>query len=110
MKYVIFLKPNIFYSFSQDQNEADELAYKLFKRRIIQRSRRVGPAASTPLPSGGRRDPNFEFDTVCQRLELESSPKNHKEAHDVLQKNMKSINQHSYETAIKKILNVSEKQ
>ncbi|KAM4745893.1 cell division cycle protein 20 homolog B-like [Anableps anableps] len=70
------------------QNEADELAYKRFKRRIIQGSGRGGPAASTPLPSGGHPSPRFEFDSVCQRLELESSPRNHKQAHDVLQKDM----------------------
>ncbi|XP_021173740.2 cell division cycle protein 20 homolog B [Fundulus heteroclitus] len=67
------------------QIDADELAYKRFKRRLIQGSSRGGPAASTPLPSGGRCDSGFEFDTVCQRLELESSPRDHKPAHGVLQ-------------------------
>ncbi|MED6276627.1 hypothetical protein CHARACLAT_004941 [Characodon lateralis] len=70
------------------QIEADELAYKRFRRRIIQKSSRGGPAASTPLPSGWRCDPRFEFDRVCQRLELELSPTKHKQAHDVLQKHM----------------------
>ncbi|XP_015231032.1 PREDICTED: cell division cycle protein 20 homolog B [Cyprinodon variegatus] len=73
------------------QNEADELAYKRFKTCIIQGSSRGGPAASTPLPSGRRCNPRIEFDTVCQRLELESSPRDPKQAQDVPQTHMQDL-------------------
>ncbi|XP_061906742.1 cell division cycle protein 20 homolog B-like isoform X2 [Entelurus aequoreus] len=35
------------------------------------------PAASTPFTTGRRCKPNFEFDAVCQRLELDSPTRQH---------------------------------
>ncbi|KAM8761305.1 cell division cycle protein 20 homolog B-like [Acanthopagrus schlegelii] len=54
-----------------------QVSYRRFRRRIIQRSSREGPAASTPLTTGRRCEPSFEFDPVCQRLELDSPPPRH---------------------------------
>ncbi|XP_044051415.1 cell division cycle protein 20 homolog B-like isoform X2 [Siniperca chuatsi] len=65
------------------QNDAHQVSYKRFRRRITQRSSSEGPAASTPLATGRQCDPSFEFDTVCQRLELDSPP-----AKGVLQGNL----------------------
>ncbi|KAE8291932.1 Cell division cycle protein 20-like protein B [Larimichthys crocea] len=56
------------------QNDAQRVSYKRFRRRIIQRG---SCAASTPLTTGRRCEPSFEFDTVRQRLELDSPPRHH---------------------------------
>ncbi|KAG8011847.1 Granzyme A, partial [Nibea albiflora] len=58
----------------QGQNDAQHVSYKRFRRWIIQRG---SSAASTPLTTGRRCEPSFEFDTVCQRLELDSPPRHH---------------------------------
>ncbi|XP_030594369.1 cell division cycle protein 20 homolog B-like isoform X2 [Archocentrus centrarchus] len=70
------------------QYEAREVTYKRFRRRIIQRSCREAPAASTPLAPGRQCEPSFEFDPVCQRLELESPPRKQEPAQGVLQGNI----------------------
>ncbi|XP_076010377.1 cell division cycle protein 20 homolog B-like [Genypterus blacodes] len=54
--------------------DAHEESYKRFRRRIILRSA-DDPAASTPLTTRGRCESDFEFDTVCQKLELDSPPR-----------------------------------
>ncbi|XP_059192747.1 cell division cycle protein 20 homolog B-like [Centropristis striata] len=61
----------------------NDVSYKRFRRRIIQRCSSEGPAASTPLATGRRCEPSFEFDTVCQRLELDSPTKHHEPAQRV---------------------------
>ncbi|XP_033475536.2 cell division cycle protein 20 homolog B-like [Epinephelus lanceolatus] len=68
------------------QNNAHYASYKRFRRRIIRRSSsdRDGPAASTPVATGRQHEPSFEFDTVCQRLELDSPPRHHETAQKVL--------------------------
>ncbi|XP_042344522.1 cell division cycle protein 20 homolog B-like [Plectropomus leopardus] len=64
------------------QNNACQVSYKRFRRRIIRRSSfdGAGPAASTPLVTGRQCELSFEFDTVCQRLELESPPRHREPA------------------------------
>ncbi|XP_029960106.1 cell division cycle protein 20 homolog B-like [Salarias fasciatus] len=52
-----------------EENVSPQVSYKRFRRRIIRRS----ASASTPVATGGQCEPSFEFDTVCQRLELDSS-------------------------------------
>nr|XP_020449630.1 cell division cycle protein 20 homolog B isoform X2 [Monopterus albus] len=71
------------------QNDAHHVSYKRFRRRIIQRGSREGPAASTPLTTGGKYEPGFEFDTICQRLELDSPPRHHEPAQRVLRGNIR---------------------
>ncbi|KAM7019123.1 cell division cycle protein 20 homolog B-like [Tautogolabrus adspersus] len=61
-----------------EQDNTRHVSYKRFRRRITQRSSSEGPAASTPLTTGGQCEPSFEFDTVCQRLELDSPQPEHK--------------------------------
>uniref|UniRef100_A0A669CTY3 Anaphase-promoting complex subunit 4-like WD40 domain-containing protein n=1 Tax=Oreochromis niloticus TaxID=8128 RepID=A0A669CTY3_ORENI len=71
-----------------EQSEAHEVTYKCFRRRIIQRRCREGPVASTPLAPGRQCEPSFEFDTVCQRLELDSPPRKHEPGQGVLPGNI----------------------
>ncbi|KAM3610701.1 uncharacterized protein V6R79_007581 [Siganus canaliculatus] len=59
-------------------------SYKRFRRRIIEGSRCEAPTASTPLTTGGQCQSSFEFDPVCQRLELDSPPRHQR----ALQKEM----------------------
>ncbi|KAK6312689.1 hypothetical protein J4Q44_G00160360 [Coregonus suidteri] len=48
-------------------------SYKRFKRRMVcRRLSAEQPLASSPVASRGRRSPYREFDTVCQRLSLDS--------------------------------------
>ncbi|XP_061763241.1 cell division cycle protein 20 homolog [Nerophis ophidion] len=42
--------------------------------QLIHKHSCQSPAASTPFTTGRRCKPNFEFDAVCQRLELDSQP------------------------------------
>ncbi|XP_051278542.1 cell division cycle protein 20 homolog B-like [Dicentrarchus labrax] len=70
------------------QNDVQHVSYKRWRRRIIQRSSSEGPAASTPLATGRQCEPSFEFDTVCQRLELDSPPRHHEPGHRVRQGNL----------------------
>ncbi|XP_067471296.1 cell division cycle protein 20 homolog B-like [Thunnus thynnus] len=69
------------------QNDAHHASYKRFRRRIIQRSSSEGPAASTPLSTGRQCEPGFEFDAVCQRLELDSPQRPHEPAERGLEGN-----------------------
>ncbi|XP_035495017.1 cell division cycle protein 20 homolog B-like [Scophthalmus maximus] len=70
------------------QNDGSHVAYKRFRRRILRRSGRGAPAvSSTPLTTRRRRDTSFEFDTVCQRLELDSPPRHHEPTQRVQQAN-----------------------
>ncbi|KAM9858588.1 cell division cycle protein 20 homolog B-like [Aulostomus maculatus] len=55
-------------------------SYKRFRRWIIQKSNSEGPVASTPLTSGRQCDSSFVFDSVCQRLELDSTSQQHETA------------------------------
>ncbi|XP_031161586.1 cell division cycle protein 20 homolog B [Sander lucioperca] len=73
---------------SKGQNDTHHVSYKEFRRRIIQRSSSEGPAESTPLDTGRQCEPSFEFDTVCQRLELDSPPRHHEQAQRVLHGNL----------------------
>ncbi|XP_041792343.1 cell division cycle protein 20 homolog B-like [Chelmon rostratus] len=59
------------------RNDLHHVSYKRFRRRIVQGSGREGPAASTPLATGRQCEPSFEFDPVCQRLQLDSPPRHH---------------------------------
>ncbi|XP_045892000.1 cell division cycle protein 20 homolog B-like isoform X1 [Micropterus dolomieu] len=61
----------------QGLNDAHHTPYKRFRRRITQRSSSQDPAASTPLVTGRQCEPGFEFDAVCQRLELDSPSRHH---------------------------------
>ncbi|XP_062273878.1 cell division cycle protein 20 homolog B-like [Scomber scombrus] len=70
---VLLIRPEV-------QNDAHHASYKRFRRRIIQRSSSEGPAASTPLSTGRQYEPDFEFDSVCQRLELDSPQRHHEPA------------------------------
>uniref|UniRef100_A0A8C6P5B8 Cell division cycle 20B n=1 Tax=Nothobranchius furzeri TaxID=105023 RepID=A0A8C6P5B8_NOTFU len=56
-------------------SKATEVTYSRFRRRIIQGGCPGSPAASTPLTARWRCKPVSEFDSVCQRLELESPSK-----------------------------------
>ncbi|XP_051806775.1 cell division cycle protein 20 homolog B isoform X2 [Acanthochromis polyacanthus] len=67
---------------SEEQLDAHQLTYKRFRSRI-QRNSRQGPAVSTPVAPW--RQQSFEFDPVCQQLQLDSPPKNHESAQRVLQ-------------------------
>ncbi|GLD54271.1 cell division cycle protein 20 homolog B isoform X2 [Lates japonicus] len=73
------------------QNDAHHMSYKRFRRRIIQRSSREGPAVSTPLATEWQCELSFEFDTVCQRLELDSPPRHREPVQTVLQGNPQEI-------------------
>ncbi|XP_029296167.1 cell division cycle protein 20 homolog B-like [Cottoperca gobio] len=70
------------------QNDAHDVSYRSFRRRITQRSSSEGPAASTPLATGRRCESRFELDTVCQTLELDSPPRHHEPAQRDLQGNL----------------------
>ncbi|XP_034548219.1 cell division cycle protein 20 homolog B-like, partial [Notolabrus celidotus] len=70
------------------QNNIHHVSYKRFRRRIIQRSCSESPAASTPLTTGGQCELSFEFDTICQRLELDSPQRHYEPEHRVLQGNL----------------------
>ncbi|XP_026198902.1 cell division cycle protein 20 homolog B [Anabas testudineus] len=70
------------------QNDAHHVSYKRFRRRIIQRGGTEAPAASTPLTTWRQCDPSFDFDTVCQRLDLDSPPRHPEPAEGVLQRNL----------------------
>ncbi|XP_077378057.1 cell division cycle protein 20 homolog B-like isoform X3 [Festucalex cinctus] len=62
------------------QSETDaSVTYKRFRTRLIHRSSRESPAASTPLSTRRRCRYIFKLDGVCQRLELDS-PFRHQEA------------------------------
>ncbi|KAM6930883.1 cell division cycle protein 20 homolog B-like [Xenentodon cancila] len=54
-----------------------EIPYKRFRRWISTES----PAVNTLVAAGWQCDPNFEVDTVCRRLELDSPPRRHEPAH-----------------------------
>ncbi|XP_074525612.1 cell division cycle protein 20 homolog B-like [Halichoeres trimaculatus] len=69
----------------KEQNDFQHVSYKRFRRRINQRSCSESPAASTPLTTGGQCEVSFEFDTVCQRLELDSPQRQHEPEHRVPQ-------------------------
>ncbi|KAK7934390.1 hypothetical protein WMY93_005286 [Mugilogobius chulae] len=58
-------------------NDRYSMAYRLFRRRIIQRNRTGAPAASTPLPTGGQQNTSVMLDTVRQRLLIDSPPRHH---------------------------------
>ncbi|XP_041643356.1 cell division cycle protein 20 homolog B-like [Cheilinus undulatus] len=76
------------YCLFQEQNDVHYVSYKRFRRRITQkRGSCEGPAVSTPLTTGGKCEPSFEFDTVCQRLELDSPQRDHEQDHRDLQGN-----------------------
>ncbi|XP_069563812.1 cell division cycle protein 20 homolog B-like [Brachyistius frenatus] len=66
--------------------EKNQVTYKRFRRQMIQRS----PAASTPVAPWRQCETNFEFDPVCQRLELDSPPRNHEPAERVVQGNLQA--------------------
>ncbi|KAM3867625.1 uncharacterized protein ACN63O_007303 [Diretmus argenteus] len=58
-------------------HEHGHISYKYFRRRIVQRRGCGGPFASTPstprpLATGRQHLSSFEFDSVCQRLVLDS--------------------------------------
>ncbi|XP_071758867.2 cell division cycle protein 20 homolog B-like [Centroberyx gerrardi] len=55
--------------------DAHHTSYKHFRRRIEQRSSSEVPVASTPLATGRQCLSGFEFDPVCQRLALDSPPR-----------------------------------
>ncbi|XP_040010581.1 cell division cycle 20.3, cofactor of APC complex-like [Xiphias gladius] len=58
----------------EGQSDARHVSYRRFRRRIVRRSSGERPAVSTPVAAGRRCEPAFAFDTVCQRLELDSPP------------------------------------
>ncbi|KAK2837894.1 hypothetical protein Q5P01_015106 [Channa striata] len=66
-------------------NDTPHVSYKRFRRRIVPGGGRDGPAASTPLTTEGRCESSFEFDTVCQRLDLDSPPRQHEPARRTVQ-------------------------
>ncbi|XP_068166909.1 cell division cycle protein 20 homolog B-like [Antennarius striatus] len=75
--------------FKQVQHDVTgHLSYKLFSRRIFEGSRGGGPTASTPLATGRQCEPSFEFDPVCQRLELDSPPRRRQPVRRVPQVNI----------------------
>ncbi|XP_034025491.1 cell division cycle protein 20 homolog B-like [Thalassophryne amazonica] len=57
------------------QRDVHHVTYTRFRRRIRRRGSSQGPAASTPLSTWGQCETGFEFDTVCQRLDLDSPSK-----------------------------------
>ncbi|CAJ1069243.1 cell division cycle protein 20 homolog B-like%2C partial [Xyrichtys novacula] len=69
------------------QDDVHHTSYKRFRRRIFQRSGCESPAASTPLTTRGQCEPSFEFDTVCQRLELDSPQRHEEPGHTVIHGN-----------------------
>ncbi|XP_037634930.1 cell division cycle 20.5, cofactor of APC complex-like isoform X3 [Sebastes umbrosus] len=69
------------------QNDAHRVSYWRFRRWITQRGSSEAPAASTPLATGRQDEHSFELDTVCQRLDLDSPPRQHESAQGVLQGN-----------------------
>nr|XP_029133999.1 uncharacterized protein LOC114920462 [Labrus bergylta] len=75
---------------SQEQNNSHRVSYQRFRRRITRRSSSECPAASTPLTTGGQCEPSFEFDTVCQRLVLDSPQPQHKVLRGNLQETAKT--------------------
>ncbi|XP_061586241.1 cell division cycle protein 20 homolog B-like [Cololabis saira] len=52
-----------------------EIQHKRFRRWLIQRSGADSPAVIPPVAARWRCGPNFELDTVCRRLELDSPPR-----------------------------------
>ncbi|KAM7391283.1 hypothetical protein PAMP_021983 [Pampus punctatissimus] len=76
---------------SQGQKKTHHASYKWFRRQIMQRSSSEGPAASTPLSTGRWCEPGFEFDAVCQRLELDSPPRHHEPAQRGLEEKQGSL-------------------
>ncbi|XP_008286370.1 cell division cycle protein 20 homolog B [Stegastes partitus] len=68
-----------------EQLDAHEVTYKRFRSWILQRSSTGRPTASTPAAPW--RQQSFEFDAVCQRLELDSPPRNRESAESVLWRN-----------------------
>lgn len=91
---MVLKKKHCFLS-AQGQYEAHEVTYKCFRRRIIQRRCRESPVASTPLAPGRQCEPSFEFDTICQRLELDSPPRKHEPGQEVLPGKIQGIKQHT---------------
>ncbi|XP_071339553.1 cell division cycle protein 20 homolog B-like isoform X2 [Trachinotus anak] len=73
------------------QNDAHQLSYKRFRRQINQRSSTQAPAVSTPLATERHCELSFEFDTVCQRLDLDSPPRHHEPARTVLHGNLQAL-------------------
>ncbi|XP_074495311.1 cell division cycle protein 20 homolog B-like isoform X1 [Sebastes fasciatus] len=69
------------------QNDAHRVSYWRFRRWITQRGSSEAPAASTPLATGRQDEHSFELDTVCQRLDLDSPPRQHESAQGVLRGN-----------------------
>ncbi|XP_075889516.1 cell division cycle protein 20 homolog B-like [Nelusetta ayraudi] len=64
----------------------DQTSYKRCRRRIVTRGSVEGPAAGTPLSARWQQDLSFDFDTVRQRLVLDSPPRTQAE-HEGLQGN-----------------------
>ncbi|XP_023261891.1 cell division cycle protein 20 homolog B isoform X3 [Seriola lalandi dorsalis] len=73
------------------QNDAHHVLYKRFRRRVTLRSSREAPAVSSPLASGRHCELSFEFDPVCQRLELDSPPRHRGPAQTVLHGNLHAL-------------------
>lgn len=71
-------------------------SYKRFRRRIVSRGSGEGPAASTPLSARWQQELSFDFDTVRQRLELDSPPRNQTELQQDLQRNPATGGHHHY--------------
>ncbi|XP_023261890.1 cell division cycle protein 20 homolog B isoform X2 [Seriola lalandi dorsalis] len=75
----------------EGQNDAHHVLYKRFRRRVTLRSSREAPAVSSPLASGRHCELSFEFDPVCQRLELDSPPRHRGPAQTVLHGNLHAL-------------------
>nr|XP_046241299.1 cell division cycle protein 20 homolog B-like [Scatophagus argus] len=74
--------------FFKGQNDVPHyVSYKRFRRRITQASSSDAPAASTPLATRGQCEPSFEFDNVCQKLDLDSPPRHREPEQRVQQGN-----------------------
>lgn len=72
----------------------DQTSYKRCRRRIVTRGSVEGPAAGTPPSARWQQDLSSDFDTVRQRLELDSPPRTQAE-HEGLQGNPPSGRQHA---------------
>ncbi|XP_011477161.2 cell division cycle protein 20 homolog B [Oryzias latipes] len=75
----------------EGQNHVSEVTYKRFKKGIIQKLTRKGPAASTPMATRGQYDPRFDLAEVCQRLDLETQQSHQEPEHEVQQGNSDAI-------------------
>lgn len=91
-----FLHSNSNKPLFQGQNHVSEVTYKRFKKGIIQKLTRKGPAASTPMATRGQCDPRFDLAEVCQRLDLETQQSHQEPEHKVQQGNSDGIAYFTY--------------